>query len=195
MKNKKNLTLFVGLMVLMSIIAGSAHLWVPQLLKFVGTNTNLIQGLADLIQILLWVGILLAFIVRLYLDSSQTKNSEQNKKTSLKNINTNNKSSSQATNQDNEYSAHSKNITGLTQGENNKVNNNFSNSSQVESSGKDKKLDFQDKNTGNQNSSESASKGSKYSVHSESITGFVQGEDNTVTNEFKDSNSGEDKVG
>jgi len=46
-----------GLVVLgLVTLAATAGRWVPPLLAFVGANTDLIQGLSDLVQLVLWAG-------------------------------------------------------------------------------------------------------------------------------------------
>ncbi|MCP4545590.1 MAG: SUMF1/EgtB/PvdO family nonheme iron enzyme [bacterium] len=44
------------LALLLAALALSARLWLPPLLTFVGTNSDLIQGTADLVQLFLWLG-------------------------------------------------------------------------------------------------------------------------------------------
>ncbi|MDZ7332878.1 MAG: NACHT domain-containing protein, partial [candidate division KSB1 bacterium] len=57
--------LLVLLMVIIVAAAVTSPLWVAPLLKFIGTKSETIQGLADLIQILLWRGTAIIFIVGL----------------------------------------------------------------------------------------------------------------------------------
>ena len=46
----------VALVILLVVLALTVRAWLPPLLAFVGTNTDLIQGLADATQIVLWLG-------------------------------------------------------------------------------------------------------------------------------------------
>ena len=48
------------------VLALSARWWLPRLLTFVGTNSDLIQGLTDSVQLLIWAGALLAFLLGLW---------------------------------------------------------------------------------------------------------------------------------
>jgi hypothetical protein len=129
MREQKDLTLFVGIIAVMAALASSAHWWLPQLLQFVGTNTNLIQGLADFIQILLWIVILLAFIGKLYLKSLNRKSSGQHKTANSENEGLKNTNSIQPASQANKYSVQAEKITGFVQGENNKVTIHFKDTS------------------------------------------------------------------
>jgi len=59
--------LVTGLVILMLAgLAASAGWWLPPLLAFVGANTDLIQGLTDLVQLILWGFTGLATIVGLW---------------------------------------------------------------------------------------------------------------------------------
>ena len=43
------------LALLLAMLALSSGIWLPWLLSFIGANSDVIQGLADLVQIVLWV--------------------------------------------------------------------------------------------------------------------------------------------
>jgi uncharacterized membrane protein len=129
MREQKDLALFVGIIAVVAVLASSVHSWLPQLLQFVGTNTNLIQGLADFIQILLWIAILLAFIGKLCLKSSEIERSGHNKTANSENEDLKNTNSVQSASQANKYSVEAKKITGFVQGENNKVTIHFKDTS------------------------------------------------------------------
>jgi len=49
----------------LAVLALTAGLWAPPLLSFVGANSDLIQGLTALVQLVLWVGAGVAFLVGL----------------------------------------------------------------------------------------------------------------------------------
>jgi formylglycine-generating enzyme required for sulfatase activity len=48
------------------VLAATTKWWLPLLLGFVGTNTDLIQGLTDLVQLALWIGTGIAALVGLW---------------------------------------------------------------------------------------------------------------------------------
>ncbi|HEY0079135.1 MAG TPA: tetratricopeptide repeat protein [Pyrinomonadaceae bacterium] len=50
----------------LATLALTSQRWLPPLLSFVGTNTDVIQGLSDLVQLLLWTGAALALVVGLW---------------------------------------------------------------------------------------------------------------------------------
>jgi formylglycine-generating enzyme required for sulfatase activity len=56
-------------------LAASARWWLPLLLTFVGANSDLIQGLTDLAQLVLWAGAGLAAIFGLWRSRKQTQSS------------------------------------------------------------------------------------------------------------------------
>jgi len=53
----KNWILLLAVIIILAIAAATSRLWLLPLLTFVGAKSDLIQGLADLIQILLWLGV------------------------------------------------------------------------------------------------------------------------------------------
>ncbi|MCP4536455.1 MAG: SUMF1/EgtB/PvdO family nonheme iron enzyme [Chloroflexi bacterium] len=55
MKNINRWFVLVLLVVALVVLAITARWWLPSLLTFVGTNSDLIQGATDLIQLVLWV--------------------------------------------------------------------------------------------------------------------------------------------
>ena len=54
MSMRKKWIAIVLIVVLLGLLAVTAPLWLPPLLSFVGANTAVIQGLTDLVQLLLW---------------------------------------------------------------------------------------------------------------------------------------------
>ena len=125
MREQKNLALFIGIVAVMAALASSAHWWLPPLLQFVVSNTNLIQGLSDFIQILLWLGVLLVFIGKLGLMSFKGKASKQRGTTHSESKNQQGKIPEQSPTQAGNYSVHADKINGFVQGENNNVTNHF----------------------------------------------------------------------
>jgi hypothetical protein len=126
MNSQKDLALFVGTISVATILAGSAHLWIPKFLQFVGTNTSLIQGLTSFIQIILWLGILLVFVFKLYLkipsntpsQNNSTSNNHNSNSTVVKPIQPNG-------NQATQFNNNAEKINGLTQGDNNQITQNY----------------------------------------------------------------------
>jgi len=53
-------------------LAASAKWWLPPLLVFVGANTDLIQGLTDLVQLVLWAGAGVVFVVGIWRRTNKT---------------------------------------------------------------------------------------------------------------------------
>jgi hypothetical protein len=129
MREQKDLALFIGIVAAMAILASSAHWWLPKLLQFVISNTNLIQGLSDFIQILLWLGVLLIFIRKLYLRSFKEKGSHHSNKIHPESESQEIPSSKQSSKQVGTYSVRAEKITGFVQGENNRVTNHFNDTS------------------------------------------------------------------
>ena len=52
----------VGITLVLILGAATTRLWVPVLLGFVGTNSNVIQGLTSFVQLGLWAAAVIAFI-------------------------------------------------------------------------------------------------------------------------------------
>ena len=121
MNSQKDLATFVGTIVVAAALAGSANLWVPMLLQFVGTNAQLIQGLTALIQIILWFGILLFFLLKLYFKIKSNSASRSTDTLSNHPGNQSNATGNTAA----QFVNQADTINGLTQGNNNQVNNNF----------------------------------------------------------------------
>lgn len=65
MKAKLWLILAFAILALVTL-ASTAQRWLPRLLGFVGANTDLIQGLTDLTQLVLWIGAAVVFLVGLW---------------------------------------------------------------------------------------------------------------------------------
>ncbi len=122
MRNQKSYLSFLLFMAAMALVAGSVHWWLPKVLGFVDTNTSVIQGLADFIQIGIWVGILGVFVARKY---TKLPNKREHEKRVY---------SSQTATPDTleRYSVDAKRITGFVQGENNNVKIHFSDKSTME---------------------------------------------------------------
>lgn len=123
MRKQKSFAIFLALIAAMAVLAGSAHHWLPQVLTFVGANTDVIQGLTDFIQILLWIGTLLIFAAKFYFQPSEGKTSRSSgaSNEAVSNFKEAEHSS--------KYSVKAEKITGLVQGENNKVRIHFSDDS------------------------------------------------------------------
>lgn len=121
MNSQKDLALFVGTIIVAAALAGSANLWLPMLLQFVGTNTSLIQGITDFIQIILWLGILLFFLLKLYFKIKRNPASRDTNTLSNHPGNQSNATGNTAA----QFVNQADNINGLTQGNNNQINNNF----------------------------------------------------------------------
>ncbi|MBE9049009.1 hypothetical protein IQ243_01005 [Nostocales cyanobacterium LEGE 11386] len=124
MNNQKDLALFVGTISVVAVLGISSHLWIPKFLQFIGTNTNLIQGLTNFIQIILWLGILLFFVFRLYL-KIQSNISSANIQRHNQDENSNVVKSVQNENKATQFLNQAETINGLTQGDNNQVRNDF----------------------------------------------------------------------
>jgi len=61
----KNWIILLVLVVILALAAGTSRLWVKPVLDFIGAKSDTIQGLADVIQILLWVGAAIIFVISL----------------------------------------------------------------------------------------------------------------------------------
>ena len=60
----KNLVPWLIIVIVLVAAAITGQYWIAPLLKFSGTNTDAIQGLTDLVQLILWVcGGILSLIV------------------------------------------------------------------------------------------------------------------------------------
>jgi formylglycine-generating enzyme required for sulfatase activity len=68
---RKRMTLLIFLIILLLLAGFLARFWLPPLLDFLGTNSDLIQALTDLVQLLLWAGSILLFFLG-YRRSQQT---------------------------------------------------------------------------------------------------------------------------
>jgi hypothetical protein len=53
----KRKSVFVFLLIVLILAGLTFRLWSPSIMAFVGTNTDLIQGLANLVQIFIWIGV------------------------------------------------------------------------------------------------------------------------------------------
>ena len=51
-------TVFAVLASVLAVLALSAGIWLPPLLAFVGANSDVIQGLESMVQLILWLGCL-----------------------------------------------------------------------------------------------------------------------------------------
>ncbi|MEM9088182.1 MAG: hypothetical protein AAGC93_05500, partial [Cyanobacteria bacterium P01_F01_bin.53] len=80
MKDRQSLIVFFCLVFSMAVLASTANWWLPSILSFILTNTSLIQGLADFIQIALWIGILLVTIGRIYVKNFSNEERSRSKK-------------------------------------------------------------------------------------------------------------------
>jgi hypothetical protein len=118
MNATKSTKLFIVTVLVMALLAGTAHYWLSLILQFVGANSNIIQGLADFIQILIWIGIVFAFLGRILFKPNQNQESE----------NTSSQDKAFRAHQPSEastYSVKAEKIEGLVQGNNNSVSMNF----------------------------------------------------------------------
>jgi hypothetical protein len=82
MKNRENFVILALGVAVTVILAGSANWWFPSLLKFSGfinTNSDLIQGLEALLQILILAGGFLLLVSRIWSSNDSTSNSRPNR--------------------------------------------------------------------------------------------------------------------
>ncbi len=79
--NKPRWIVTVLVIAILVLLGLTAAVWVPLLLTFVNANTDTIQGLTDLVQLLLWIGAGIVFVLRLsgWLRTRQAAPAEANR--------------------------------------------------------------------------------------------------------------------
>ena len=124
MKIAKEKKLFLGILLFLVLMACTVQQWLPVILNFINLNTSLIQGLASVIQIVLWFGAFILFLGSLY-SEDRLKSSKSHRKKQKQPQSPSEQLPCRNAEQSTSYSVNANTIHSVTQGNNNQTIMNF----------------------------------------------------------------------